>query len=242
MVYARYYYYSDNDDKSVESIGEPGPLLTIQCACITHPKGLQVSSSNFPSHNTQVSTWFSLTYTPATQTTNALIIGAMPIQKRWIIDNIEHSVYLWQHPLLLPCILFNNHLQNTQHYCSVLGGKIVEVEGDTGFVQAGRLTWADPSAVPKWSKLDLEGLTRRLHSCLAELIFADVVSHFRIDCAGFLLKTRRYSSIFQQRRTRRSGEMRCSWSSRLSTCKVHRSTFGTRAEVFRSARRVRSGW
>ncbi|KAA6409106.1 MAG: hypothetical protein FRX48_07450 [Lasallia pustulata] len=186
-VYARYYYYSDDDDESVESIG-----LVLK----------------FPQSQYAGFYMVSLTYTPATQTTNALIIGAMPIQKRWIIDNIEHSVYLWQHPLLLPCILFNNHLQNTQHYCPVLGGKIVEVEGDTGFVQAGRLTWADPSAVPKWSKLDLEGLTRRLHSCLAELIFADVVSHFRIDCAGFLLKTRRYSSIFQQRRTRRSGEMR----------------------------------
>ena len=56
-VYARYYNYSDDDDESVESIGEPGPLLIIQCACITHPKSLQASYSNFPSHSTQASTW-----------------------------------------------------------------------------------------------------------------------------------------------------------------------------------------
>ncbi|KAI9797187.1 MAG: hypothetical protein M1833_005596 [Piccolia ochrophora] len=130
-----------------------------------------------------------LSYDPNSRVTKAFLHAASKSERERISASLNASSSLWQHPLLVPVILFENHLQNAERYLLALSDKVTDMEADTGYVVAGRLALTDPSAIPKWNKLDLEGLTRRLHSCLAELVFLDHVSHFRRECAGFLLKT-----------------------------------------------------
>src|SRR5947207_11846630 len=84
-----------------------------------------------------------LSYVPDSNVVNVFINGTHRRDEVEVKGYLFHLSCLWQHSMLLPVIMYHEHMQNAELFRKLLNEKVVDVEQDAGYVVTGRVTPLD---------------------------------------------------------------------------------------------------
>lgn len=110
-------------------------------------------------------------------------------QSYHILSQIQANTASWTHPMLLPTILLETHMQRARRFSEKLESQVMELERSTGVVFAGRLGGGGAKPPPKeHTRRDTRRLTQDMHTTLSEIIMFSSSTSWDLNFAPVLLK------------------------------------------------------
>jgi hypothetical protein len=109
-------------------------------------------------------------------------------QSQHIRSQIEANPLLWTHPMFLPVVVLENHIQRVECFGTKLEDRVLELERSTGVVFAGRLGGRKHAPVKQHTRRDIRKLTQDLHTTQSEIIIFSSAASWDLNCALTLRK------------------------------------------------------
>ena len=128
----------------------------------------------------------SLSYHFPTSSTRAVYHGAEHASWDKLADLVRRNQRLWEHPLLVPTLVFLIHHEKVESYRARVDHLIFQVEKDTGYGVAGLLR--GPRFRARKRSFDTESVLIRLQSCQRELAVLSHVLRFNEGFGDFLVQ------------------------------------------------------
>ena len=162
----------------------------------------------------------SVTYNPETGLTTGILNGQgalhpvpgrsehlPPIAYELLESLHQGSSHLFPHPLFLPVLVLQNHMQRSRAYEETLYEKVDIHEQTLGVTYAGRRAHGERT-VREPAKRNVPTLLADLHSTIMEIIFFECIASWEGECASFL------SSLLLESASRFPGMFGSSWDAR----------------------------
>ena len=128
----------------------------------------------------------SLSYHIPTSSTRAVYHGAELTSWGKLVDLVHRNQRLWDHPLLVPTLVFLIHHEKAESYRARVDHLIFQIENDTGYGVAGLLQ--GPQVRARKLAFHTESILIRLQSCQTELAVLSHVLRFNEEFVGFLVQ------------------------------------------------------
>lgn len=105
------------------------------------------------------------------------------VQSQYIRSQIQANPLLWTHPMLLPVVLLENHMERAKAFTVKLEDRVLELERSTGVVFAGRLGGREKKGARHHTRRDMRKLTQDMHTTLSEIIIFSSATSWDVNCA-----------------------------------------------------------
>lgn len=109
-------------------------------------------------------------------------------QSYHILSQIQANPLSWTHPMLLPTILLETHMQRAQNFARNLEDQVMGIERSTGVVFAGRLGGQAKPPPKEHTRRNTQKLTQDMHTTLSDIIMFSTSTTWDLDFAPVLLK------------------------------------------------------
>ena len=110
------------------------------------------------------------------------------VQSQHILSEIKTNPVFWTHPMFLPTILLETHIQRVQSFSETLEDQVMEIERSTGVVFAGRLGGQTQHPPKEHTRRDTHKLTQDMHTTLSNIIIFSCTTSWDMDFAPVLHK------------------------------------------------------